>query len=99
MSSTLRKIQKQKSGKKRKGLTSRGKTPGPAQTPKKPDTNTRARGFRILKDHDLTAAKPSCGHCHGTGSPGNHVIGYDNQKRAVARRLVCSCVPDPVGAQ
>ena len=93
MSSKIGKLKKKLSGKARRGprLNSRGKPKGSASTPRAGMMPLDRATFapHAGGDWDLTAAKPSCRHCHGTGSPGGLMHGADSIQ------LVCVCVPRP----
>jgi hypothetical protein len=90
MSSSIRRLQKQKSNRKRTRLNSRGKQPGPAQTP----ASGRYRGYhapklRWLTDkHDLAKVDKDCRECHGTG-----VVQSAYVDKGKSKPLACACVP------
>jgi len=85
MTSAIRKIELKNA--KRNGLNSKGKTPGPAQTPPARSGNG-GRGLRMLsKSHDLKSADKECRNCHGKGA-----IDTQYAQGGKSRQLACSCV-------
>ena len=69
----------------RKGLTTRGTKPGPAQQVKR-----MARGtglFRLTADHDLSTADKTCRTCKGQGT-----IKSDLAQQGRSVLLACKCV-------
>lgn len=85
MSNALRKFQKRKSTKPRRGLNTRGRPRGPVRA--EPVRSPPRMASVPDGPADLTKADPACRRCHGTGW-GPTIVGKNDHRT----KLICACV-------